>query len=54
MGLSPREVDDLSLWEFTAIAEAWERANTPDSQQPLTRDEYADAAALLKRIEGVG
>ncbi len=53
MGLSPRQVDDMSLWEFMACAEAWETANTPEDQRPMTQQQFDDAAALLRRLDGV-
>ena len=51
MGLSPREVDGLSLWEYAACFEAWQRANTAPDDLPMTRQQYDEAAALLQRID---
>lgn len=27
MGLSPRQIDEMSPWEFTAVSDAWVRAH---------------------------
>ena len=51
MGLSPREVDGLSIWEYAACVEAWQRANTPADELPMTQQQYDEAAALLRRVD---
>ena len=32
MGLRPREVDALSLWEYSALFTHWQRAHDPKKQ----------------------
>lgn len=27
MGLSPRQIDEMTPWEFTAVSDAWVRAH---------------------------
>ncbi len=46
MGLSPREVDRLSLWEFAACVEGFNRAQGTGSPPDLSDDEFEAAAAL--------
>jgi hypothetical protein len=46
MGLSPRDVDCLSLWQFAACMQGWNRAQGSDETAPLTDDEFDQAAAL--------
>jgi hypothetical protein len=44
-GLSPRQVDELSLWEFTAAIAGWNKAQGDEKgAQPLTVEEF-DALA---------
>lgn len=40
MGLGPREVDDLSLWEFGQIMAGWEKANGTSKPESLAEDEH--------------
>jgi hypothetical protein len=48
MGLSPRDVNDMSLWEFNACLEGWKAAHASDDAAPAMSD---DKAAQLG-IEG--
>lgn len=32
MGLSPREVDGMSLWEFNACFHGWQAAHDPEGR----------------------
>lgn len=48
MGLSPREVDDLTPWEFAAAADGYRQANGGDAKSnPPTPDEHDDMIARL-------
>ena len=41
MGLGPRQVDDLSLWEFGQIVDGWMTANGIEPRtKPLSDDEH--------------
>lgn len=40
MGLGPREVDDLSLWEFGQVMDGWRKANTVEKPSALPEDEH--------------
>ncbi len=42
MGMSPAEVDRLSLWQFLAAADGFARANDPDSGKELSSAEADD------------
>lgn len=33
IGFTPREVDQMSMWEFMAAVEGWIKANTSDEGQ---------------------
>ena len=41
MGFPPREVDQMSLWEFMACWNGYVRANSPDPEvKPPTYEEH--------------
>lgn len=46
MGLAPVDVDRMSLWEFTACVDGWNRAHGDGKPPPPTEDEFE--AALRK------
>lgn len=46
MGLSPRAVDNLSLWEFSACVAGWNRSQGAAESAPLSDDEFERAARL--------
>ena len=48
MGLSPRDVNDMSLWEFAVCMEGWKAAHASEDAAPAMTD---DTAAKLG-IEG--
>lgn len=39
MGFSPREVDDMTLWEFTACYEGYRAANSTEPERPVHMSE---------------
>jgi hypothetical protein len=41
--MTPREVDDLSIWEFTAAMKGWNKANGGDSKPKSLSEEEHDA-----------
>jgi hypothetical protein len=43
MGFTPREIDDLSLWEFGACVSGWSKANGGESKPAAPSDEEHDA-----------
>lgn len=43
MGLSPRQVDELSLWEFTVAAEGYDIANGGDEKSKPPSEAEHDA-----------
>lgn len=48
MGFSPRAVDAMSFWEFSACVGGWNRAQGgEESVEPPTTDEYDD---MLRRL----
>lgn len=51
MGFTPREIDDLSLWEFGAAAIGWGKANGSDARPAAPSDEEHDA--LVERYAHV-
>jgi hypothetical protein len=48
MGMSPREVDKLSLWEFAACADGYSKANGAEEvAEPPSYDEHLAMLAKL-------
>lgn len=45
MGFCPRQVDAMTLWEFTACMDGWKAANQIDEQTAPPMDD--DTAAAL-------
>jgi hypothetical protein len=41
IGLGPREVDALTLWELTAAIDGWAAANGAEAKPPAMTDEEA-------------
>lgn len=52
IGYTPREVDQMSLWEFGACIRGWKRANcaAPTGPQPPTAEQHAEAMAYAASI----
>lgn len=48
MGFSPRQVDDMSLWEFGAAAEGWMKANSPEPTKASSLSEDDHDALMAK------
>lgn len=46
MGMSPRQVDDLSLWQFSAASDGYADAHST-SDGAMSEDEIAVAEAAL-------
>ncbi|MBV9549307.1 MAG: hypothetical protein JO256_06495 [Alphaproteobacteria bacterium] len=51
MGMAPRDVRRLSLWEFACCWNAWLSANTSDGGPSAPSDEEYEA---MKRLHGDG
>jgi len=49
MGFSPRDVDDMTLWEFNACADGYRKAHATEEQAPPP---MADDALAELGIEG--
>lgn len=47
MGFTPRQVGEMSLWQFMAAADGWARANAAESPTPASEDDVEDVRALL-------
>ncbi len=47
MGLSPRQVGEMSLWQFMACADGWARANNPEAAKASNDDQEAGVRALF-------
>ena len=47
MGLSPRAVDDCSLWQLAAAADGYARAHGGEDRPALTDDEFEAAARWI-------
>lgn len=47
MGLSPVEVDHLSLWQFRAVIAGWALAHGAEIETELGADAFDAAAAAL-------
>ncbi len=52
MGFSPREVDQMSMWQFMAAAEGYTKANTPDDDKSLSKTEQDDLWAMVQHKMG--
>ncbi len=39
MGFSPRQVGEMSLWQFMACADGWARANSPEASKRSNDDD---------------
>lgn len=51
MGLSPAQIDAMSLWQFTAAWSGWKRANTvTDGPRFPTDAEHEAAIAFAQTI----
>lgn len=42
MGFSPRQVDEMTLWELHTCVEAWNAAHDPDAAPPPMSDARFD------------
>lgn len=51
MGLAPSEVREMSLWQFFAVMDGWNRANDPEAAKKLTENE---ADALWDAVQDLG
>lgn len=48
MGLSPRQVDEMMLWEYEACVEAHNEANSaPADPEPMSNEEFDDFVAQV-------
>lgn len=45
MGFSPEQVGRMSLYQFAACVDGFNRANNPDKTDPPTAEEFAAAKA---------
>jgi hypothetical protein len=45
MSFTPPEVDKMSIWEFAACVEGFNRAHGDGKPKPPTEDEFDDALA---------
>lgn len=42
LGFSPREIDQMTLWEFAAAVEGWSKANGGESKPEAPSEEEHD------------
>jgi len=47
MGFTPQQVRAMSMWQYLAAKEGYERANDPDAGKELTEGEADDLWAWL-------
>jgi hypothetical protein len=47
MGFHPRQVDDMSIWEFMCCADGYAQANSPSEDAPLTVGEIEVLSASI-------
>jgi hypothetical protein len=47
MGLSPRDVDEMSLWQFRQCLEGWNEANGGEQAKGLDDQIFDELAAML-------
>ena len=48
MQIAPSELVKMSLWEFAAMVQGWNKANAPSEAEPLKED---DEEALFEFIQ---
>jgi hypothetical protein len=47
MQIAPSEVRNMSLWQYTALVQGWNKANEPE-HEPLTPDEEEELFELIE------
>lgn len=47
MGFTPRQVGEMSLWQFMACADGWARANSPEAAKVPLDDDESGVRALF-------
>lgn len=52
MGFSPAQVDQMSMWEFIACVEGWNKAHGSSKPAPPSEDEFDDSMKRADRIFG--
>ena len=52
MGFTPAQVDEMSMWEFAACAEGFNRAHGDGKPKPPTEDEFDDALTQWDNVYG--
>jgi hypothetical protein len=50
MGLSPQQVDAMSLWQFAAAAEGFHAAHAGSARTNLKDDQIADLSRLIDEV----
>ena len=53
MGFPPREVKQMSRWEYLACVEGWNRAQGAGAAKPMSDEEYDALSALADRWNDV-
>lgn len=48
VGFSPREVDEMTFWEFAAAVSGWTKANCPEPEKPTALSEEEHDALMAK------
>lgn len=52
MGFSPRDVNQMSMWQFMAAAEGYAKANSPDDDKSLSTSEQDALWAMVQHKMG--
>lgn len=53
IGLSPMEIDRMSLWQFSAVVDGWNRAQGQKTSQPMSDDAFDDLASFIDAVPEV-
>ncbi|MBZ9653549.1 hypothetical protein [Phyllobacterium lublinensis] len=47
MGFSPRQIDEMSLWEFGAVIDGYKRANGVEEAPPTMADDRLSELGIV-------
>lgn len=47
MGFTPAQVDQMSVWEFGALVQGYNRAHSENKPEPPSEDEFDQAVSRM-------
>jgi hypothetical protein len=51
LGFTPRQVDEMTLWEFAAICDGYAKANNPDYKDSMSDSEFDEIVDFLDQMK---